>query len=57
MNRESGHYALGAVAGPNNRLKASLRKSYGFRTYRAITIMLYHKIWALPEPQFVHRFR
>jgi transposase len=48
--------SLGAVEGLNNRLKANLRKSYGFRTYKAIKIMLYHKLGALPEPQFAHRF-
>ena len=51
-----GQVSLGAVEGLNNRLKASLRKSYGFRTYGAIKIMLYHKLGALPEPQFAHRF-
>ena len=48
--------SLGAVEGLNNRLKASLRKSYGFRTYKAIKVMLYHKLGALPEPEFTHRF-
>jgi len=48
--------SLGAVEGLNNRLKASLRSSYGFRTYKAIKVMLYHKLGALPEPQFAHRF-
>ena len=51
-----GQVSLGAVEGLNNRLKANLRKSYGFRTYKAIKIMLYHKLGALPEPQFAHRF-
>ena len=51
-----GQVSLGAVEGMNNRLKANLRKSYGFRTYKAIKIMLYHKLGALPEPQFAHRF-
>jgi transposase len=51
-----GQVSLGAVEGLNNRLKASLRKSYGFRTYKAIKVMLYHKLGALPEPQFAHRF-
>ena len=48
--------SLGTVEGLNNRLKASLRSSYGFRTYKAIKVMLYHKLGALPEPQFAHRF-
>ena len=51
-----GQLSLGAVEGLNNKLKASLRKSYGFRTANAIKIMLYHKLGALPEPQFTHRF-
>ena len=51
-----GQVSLGAVEGLNNRLKANLRKSYGFRTYKAIKVMLYHKLGALPEPQFTHRF-
>jgi transposase len=48
--------SLGAVEGLNNRLKANLRKSYGFRTYKAIKVMLYHKLGALPEPLIAHRF-
>jgi transposase len=51
-----GQVSLGAAEGLNNRLKANLRKSYGFRTYKAIKVMLYHKLGALPEPQFAHRF-
>ncbi len=51
-----GQVSLGAVEGLNNKLKASIRKSYGFRTANAIKIMLYHKLGALPEPQFAHRF-
>jgi transposase len=51
-----GQVSLGAVEGLNNRLKANLRKSYGFRTYKAIKVMLYHKLGALREPQFTHRF-
>ena len=48
--------SLGAVEGLNNKLKASIRTSYGFRTAKAIKIMLYHKLGALPEPQLTHRF-
>jgi transposase len=51
-----GQVSLGAVEGLNNRLKANLRKSYGFRTYKAIKVMLYHKLGALPEPELAHRF-
>jgi transposase len=48
--------SLGAVEGLNNKLKASIRTSYGFRTANAIKVMLYHKLGALPEPKFTHRF-
>ena len=48
--------SLGAVEGLNNKLKASIRTSYGFRTPKAIKIMLYHKLGALPEPELTHRF-
>jgi transposase len=48
--------SLGAVEGLNNKLKASIRTSYGFRTAKAIKIMLYHKLGTLPEPQLTHRF-
>jgi transposase len=48
--------SLGAVEGLNNKLKASIRGSYGFRTANAIKIMLYHKLGQLPEPQLTHRF-
>jgi transposase len=48
--------SLGAVEGLNNRLKANIRKSYGFRTYNAIEVMLYHKLGALPEPEIAHKF-
>jgi transposase len=51
-----GQVSLGSVEGLNNKLKASIRKSYGFRTAKAIKIMLYHKLGELPEPQLTHRF-
>ena len=51
-----GQLSLGAVEGLNNKLKASIRKSYGFRTSKAIKVMLYHKLGALPEPELAHRF-
>jgi transposase len=47
---------LGAVEGLNNKLKASIRTSYGFRTANALKVMLYHKLGALPEPLLTHRF-
>ena len=51
-----GQVSLGAVEGLNNKLKASIGGSYGFRTAKAIKIMLYHKLGELPEPELTHRF-
>jgi transposase len=46
----------GVMEGLNNKLKLTTRKSYGFRTFRAAEIMLYHTLGALPEPECTHRF-
>lgn len=48
--------SLGGVEGLNNRLKANLRSSYFFRTYRATKVMLHHPLGALPELEHAHRF-
>ncbi len=48
--------SLGAVEGLNNKLKASIRKSYGFKTFDALQIALYHRLGKLPEPKRTHRF-
>jgi transposase len=46
----------GVIEGFNNRLKLTTRKSYGFRTFRAAEIALYHTLGNLPEPECTHRF-
>jgi transposase len=46
----------GVMEGFNNRLKLTTRKSYGFRTFKAVEIALYHTLGALPEPEWTHRF-
>lgn len=46
----------GVVEGLNNKAKLTMRKSYGFRTFRATEIALYHVLGKLPEPQAAHRF-
>jgi transposase len=48
--------SAGAVEGFNNKAKLTLRKSYGFRSYRVLELSLYHSLGALPEPQVTHRF-
>lgn len=50
-------YSSGIVEGLNNKVKLTMRKSYGFRTFKAIEIALYHSLGKLPEPPlFTHRF-
>ena len=46
----------GTMEGFNNKLKLTIRKSYGFRTFRVAEIRLYHTLGALPEPECTHRF-
>lgn len=54
--RAKGAISAGTVEGLNNKVKLTTRKSYGFRTYEAIEIALYHNLGGLPEPKFTHRF-
>jgi transposase len=52
--RADGALSSGVVEGFNNKLKLITRKSYGFRTQNAYETALYHKLAALPEPDFTH---
>jgi transposase len=51
-----GAISAGIVEGLNYNVKLSMRKAYGFRTLDAIKLVLYHRMGALPEPQFTHKF-
>jgi transposase len=46
----------GVVEGLNNKAKVTMRKSYGFRTFRVTELALYHVLGKLPEPDLTHRF-
>ena len=48
--------STGAVEGLNNKIRVVTRRSYGFRTFEAIEIALYHTLGRLPEPESPHRF-
>lgn len=48
--------SIGAVEGFNNKAKTTVKIAYGFRSYRTIEIALYHRLGALPEPNFAHIF-
>lgn len=54
--RAKGIISAGTVEGLNNKAKLTTRKAYGFRTYEAIAIALYHNLGALPQPKFTHEF-
>ena len=51
-----GMVSVGAVEGMNNKAKTTVKKVYGFRTYKAIRVAFYHALGDLPEPKFTHRF-
>ena len=44
------------VEGLNNKIKLTMRKFCGFRTFKYIEIVLYHALGKLPEPEPTHRF-
>jgi len=51
-----GTMSAGIVEGLNYNVKLTMKKSYGFRTLQAVKTALYHRLGALPEPDFAHRF-
>ena len=54
--RAKGELSSGMVEGLNNKVRVVTRRSYGFRTYRAMEVALYHTLGNLPEPELTHRF-
>jgi transposase len=54
--KAEGTISAGAVEGLNNKLKVVTRKAYGFRTFGAAEIALYHTLGDLPAPKSAHRF-
>ena len=46
----------GVVEGLNNKAKVTMRRSYGFRTFRTLELALYHSLGKLPEPESTHDF-
>lgn len=54
--RARGEVSTGVVEGLNNKIRVVTRRSYGFRTYKAMELALYHNLGRLPEPESTHRF-
>ena len=49
-------FSSGVVEGLNNKAKLTMRRSYGFRTFRILELALYHSLGKLPEPALTHEF-
>jgi transposase len=54
--RARGTISAGVVEGLNYNVKLTTRKAYGFRTFRAVEVALYHRLGNLPESELAHRF-
>ena len=54
--RAKKQFSSGIVEGFNTKAKLTTRKAYGFRTYHAAEIALYHALGALPVPKATHEF-
>ena len=54
--RAKKQFSSGIVEGFNTKAKLTTRKAYGFRTYPAAEIALYHALGALPVPETTHEF-
>ncbi|MGC8549858.1 MAG: transposase, partial [Acidobacteriaceae bacterium] len=54
--RAKGELSSGAVEGLNNKIRVTTRRSYGFRTFKAMGMALYHTLGRLPEPETTYRF-
>ncbi len=49
-------YSSGIGEGLNRKINLVTRKAYGFRSYEALKIALFHTMGELPEPEFTHKF-
>ncbi len=49
-------FSSGVIEGLNNNAKVTMRKSYGFRTFRVTELAFYHALGKLPESELTHRF-
>jgi transposase len=54
--RAKKQFSSGVIEGLNNKAKVTLRKAYGYRTFRIAELSLYHVLGKLPEPTLAHKF-
>lgn len=51
-----GAVSSGMVEALNNTAQLAIRQSFGFRNFRTMELLLYHKLGKLPLPPLTHRF-
>ena len=49
-------YNSGIVEGLNRKVNLTIRKGFGYRTFKVFQMALYHQLGDLPEPEDTHRF-
>jgi len=49
-------FSSGVVEGLNNKAKLTIKRAYGYKSFRTLEVALYHTLGDLPEPKFTHRF-
>lgn len=49
-------FSSAAVEGLNNKVRVVTRRSYGFKSFHVLEIVLYHTLGKLPEPELTHQF-
>jgi Transposase len=53
--RAKGKISAGAVEGLNNKIRVVTRRSYGFRTFEAMEVALYHNLGRLPANEALNQ--
>ncbi len=56
VSHKKNEFSSGIVEGFNCKAKLTIRKAYGFRTFDALEIVIFHQLGALPEPEFTHSY-
>ena len=49
-------FSSGVIEGLNNKAKVTMRKAYGYRSFRIAELSLFHVLGKLPEPALAHDF-
>ena len=54
--RAQKEFSSGVIEGLNNKAKVTMRKAYGYRSFRIAELSLFHVLGKLPEPKLAHDF-